>query len=402
MLRSAEARHQAAALAELGGAAQNPALDGDGDAYRAATRRRDGIAEHRDDSAAAKSLQDKGILLIRGRGRVTAPGVVRVGERTLRWTDLVISTGAVAIHPDVPGLDDVPTWTSDDALSTAERPASLVVMGGGAIGCELSQVYARFGARVTVVQSGEQLLSREHPQVAARLAQVLRGEGIDVRLATEVQRAEGTADGGARLHLSDGSSVEAERVLVAVGKRPALADLGLDVLGIDISGDALTVDDRCRVLDHVWAAGDITGVAPYTHMANYQARVVADNLLGRDRRADTRAIPRAVYTDPPVASVGTAEGTLTAVMDLAEVARTSTEGSDGGLLVLTADRHRGVLVGAAAIGPRADEWLAEATLAIRAEVPIAVLADVVHPFPTFGEAYEPPLRELAQRLRDGA
>ena len=391
MLRSAEARHQAADLADLGGAASVPSLGDDVAAYRAAARRRDGIAEHRDDSGAATSLQDKGIVLVRGRGRITAPGIVSVAERQLAWSDLVLATGAVAIRPDIPGLDTVPTWSSDQALSALDRPASLVVIGGGAIGCELSQVHARFGARVTVVESGRQLLGREQPQVAARLAEVLRADGVDVRLAVEVQRAEPTAV-GARVHLSDGSAVEAERVLVAVGKRPVLDDLGLDVLGLT----EVSVDEHCRVADHVWAAGDVTGVAPYTHTANYQARVVAENVLGGQRRADTRAIPRAVYTDPPVASVGRMDGddVVTAVMELSQVARSSTEGSEGGLLVLAADRGRGVLVGASAIGPRADEWLGEATLAGRAEVPLAVLADVVHPVPTFGEAYEPPLREL--------
>ena len=229
-----------------------------------------------------------------------------------------------------------------------------------------------------------------------------------MNLGVQVGRAELTADGQTRVHLSDGTSVEAERVLVAVGRTPTTQDLGLDVPGIapDDAG-AIRVDERCRVVgqQQVWAAGDLTGTAPYTHTAKYQARAVSDNLLGRDRVVDLRAIPRAIYTEPAVASVGMAEeqareqgiDAMTAVLDLGEVARASTEGTGGSRLVVTADRVRGVLIGAAAIGPRADEWLSEATLAIRAEDPLPVPADVVHPFPTFGEAYEPPLRDLVER-----
>ena len=409
LLRSAEARHAVCQVSKLGGASVVPVLDTDDDGWAQAVARRDSIAEGRDDTDAARGLKDKGIELIRGHGRISAPGVVTVQGRDLRWTDLVLGTGSQAVEPDVPGLVEVPTWTSDEALSAHDRPRSLLVMGGGAVGCELSQVHARFGVVTTLVESGPQLVGKEEPSVAALLAEALRTDGIDVRTGVAVERFELTEAGLAKAQLSDGTTVEVERVLVAVGRRPTTDGLGLNLLGIE-PGEAgeIVVDEHCRVVghEHVWAGGDVTGVAPYTHTANYQARLLAANLLGGSQKADYRAIPRAVYTDPPVASVGldeaaaTAQGidAVTAAIDLSEVARTATEGAGGGRLVLTADRARGVLIGAAAIGPRADEWLAEATLAIRAEVPLAVLADVVHPFPTFGEAYEPPLRELALRV----
>ncbi|MCA1710659.1 MAG: NAD(P)/FAD-dependent oxidoreductase, partial [Actinobacteria bacterium] len=285
-----------------------------------------------------------------------------------------------------------------------------LVMGGGAVGCELAQVHVRFGVRVTLVESGPRLAGKEEPSIAELLAKALREDGVDVRLGVEVERCE-PGDDGALVHLSDGSSVEVARVLVATGRKPTTEGLGLEVLGIEPDDKgALVVDDHCRIQgqQHVWAAGDVTAIAPYTHTANYQARIVTANLLGGDRTADYRAIPRAIYTSPAVASVGMAEeqargqgiDALTAVMDVGEVARTATEGAGGGRLVLTADRQRRVLIGAAAIGPRADEWLAEATVAIRGEVPLSVLQDVVHAFPTFGEAYEPPLQELAAKVKE--
>ena len=408
VLRSAQARHDAARLSDLGGASATPPLDDPAAAFARAAARRDEISEHRDDGAAAQDLSDAGVTVVRGRGRVVRPGVVDVGGRELAWTDLVVTTGSSPVQHDLEGLDEVPTWTSDEALSSAERPASLLVLGGGAVGCELSQVYARFGTAVTLVQAADSLAPKEEPSIADLLTQVLRDDGVDVRLSCEVERCEPSA-AGARLHLSDGTRVEVERVLVATGRRPVTDGLGLDVLGVQPDDEgALAVDTSCRVRgqEHVWAAGDVTGEAPYTHAANYQARIVAENLLGGRREADYRAMPRAIYTDPAVASVGVTEDqarddgvdAITATMDLAEVARTSTEGSAGGRLVLTADRGRGVLIGAAAIGPHADEWLAEATVAIRGEVPLSVLVDVVHAFPTFGEAFEPPLRELAGQI----
>ena len=411
LLRSAQARATATRLEALGGASAAPVLDSDDEAFAAAVRRRDEVAEHRRDDEAASGLEQAGVVLVRGRGRVVRPGVVAVGDRELGWTDLVLATGSTPTPPPVDGLDAVPTWSSDEALSAQERPESLLVVGGGAVGCELAQAHARFGVRVVVAEPGDHLLSGEPPEVAAQLADVLRAEGVELRLGARAERAE-PSPAGARVHLDDGSSVEVARVLLATGRRPRTDDLGLDVLGVEPADDgSVEVDDHGRVRgqEHVWAAGDVTGVAPYTHTANYEARVVAENLLGGDRRAHTAAVPRAVYTDPPVASVGLSPDqaaeqgvdVVTATMDLGEVARTTTEGSAGGLLVLLADRARGVLVGASAVGPHADEWLAEAVLAVRAEVPLSVLTDVVHPFPTFGEAYEPPLRELAAACHAG-
>jgi dihydrolipoamide dehydrogenase len=215
--------------------------------------------------------------------------------------------------------------------------------------------------------------------------------------------------GVARLVLSDGAVLTADRLVVAVGQEPRTDGLGLETLSIRPGPEGfLAVDDRCRVRGqaHVWAAGDITGLAPYTHTASYHGRVVAANLLGREARANHRAITRGVYTEPSVACVGLSlerarahgHDAIRASMEIRHTARAAATGLTSGVVVLVADRTRRTLLGAAAIGPHAEEWIGEAALAIRAEIPIDVLADVVHPFPTFSEAYEPPLRELAEKI----
>ena len=279
------------------------------------------------------------------------------------------------------------------------------MLGGGAVGCELAQSFARFGTHVVLAESGEQLLGEEHPQIAQRLAHALQDDGIDVRLGCDLQRAE-TVAGGVRARLADGSTHVVERIVLATGRHPSTTDLGLEALGLS-AGEALPVDDHGRVTGaaQAWAVGDVTGRAPYTHTASYAARVVAGNLLGQAGRTDLRAIPRVVYTDPPVASVGLdesharAEGIdpIVACVDLGELPRAKTDGCRSGLLVLTADPARGVLVGAAVIGPTADVLIAEAVLAVRAAVPLEVLADVVHAFPTYSSAYESGYQELLER-----
>ena len=283
---------------------------------------------------------------------------------------------------------------------------------GGPVGCELAQVYARFGTQVTLVEAAPGLLGPEEPSIARRLADVLERDGIDLRLNARAISAQGGRD-GARLHLDTGSILDCERILVASGRAPNTSGVGLEHLGIEIDDSGLAIDETCRVRDHqnVWAAGDVTAVAPYTHTANYQAETIAtNNLIARDSigsekqlTADYRAIPRAVYTDPAVASVGmdkaTAEKrgvqTITASLDLDELSRANADGN-GGRLVLTADRSRNLLVGAAAIGPHADEWIGEATLAIHAKVPLSVLVQLVHLFPTYSESYGRLFRDLAR------
>lgn len=379
--------------------------------WDAARRRRDEAAEHRDDSGAVRALTEAGVRLVRGRGRVQRPGRVRVepvgrGEqaaRTISYDTLVVATGSAPVRPPIDGLDRVPTWTSDEALAAPERPERIVLLGGGPVGCELAQAYTRLGTHVTLVEGAPGLLPGEAPFAGELIGDVLAEDGVDVRTGVQATAAQPTGS-GARLRLADGSAVDADRVLVATGRAPRVGGLGLEQLGVAVDEKAgLAVDDRCRVTDGVWAVGDVTGVAPYTHAANYQARVVAANLLGHPATADYRAIPRGVYTDPPVLAVGRtveqARGdgvdVRTAGADVDQTARAFVTGAGRGRVELYADPAGGVLVGGVGVGPAADEWMHEIVLAVRAQVPLAVLADTVPAFPTLAEVLGEPLRELA-------
>jgi pyruvate/2-oxoglutarate dehydrogenase complex dihydrolipoamide dehydrogenase (E3) component len=408
MLHSAEIRHRIAAAPAHGAVSRPLSLDEGKLAYRAAAARRHEIAGRLDDAEHARELRALGVAIHRGRGRVVRAGALEVDGQVIGWTDLVVAVGTTAEMPAIEGLTRASAWTSEDVYTSAELPDSALVLGGGPVGCEIAQVLARFGARVTLVQRAPRLIPAEEPVVAEILADVLRQEGVDVRLGARAVRAELRTD-AVHLVVDDGTQLTAQKLVVAVGQSPRLTGLGLDKLGIEPGRDGfLPVDERCRVHGqaHVWAAGDITGIAAYTHTANYHGRIIAANLLGREACADHRAIPRGVYTEPAVACVGLTSGTareqgfdaVTASMEVDQTARARATGSGSGRLVLVGDRKRRILLGAAAIGPHAEEWIGEATLAIRAEVAIDVLTDVVHPFPTFSEAYEPPLRELAAKL----
>ncbi|MCW2899900.1 MAG: FAD-dependent pyridine nucleotide-disulfide oxidoreductase [Streptosporangiaceae bacterium] len=394
-----------------------------GEAWELAVARRDEVAGHRDDTPAACGLTAEGVALLRGHGRVEGPGRLRVDGTEHTFTDLVICTGSEPTLPAVDGLPEVPTWTSDEALTCPDLPRRLVVFGGGPAGCELAQVYASFGSQVSLVDAAPRLLCGEAPFTGGLLADALRRMGVDLRLGVKAVQVRRT-DAGVRLELSDGGVLQADRILVATGRRPRVAGLGLDSLGIAADPcPGLRVDATCRVVTDslpepadgsaaaggvcaggIWAAGDVTAVAPSTHVAVYQARVVVSNLLGVRREADYRAVPRVVHTTPSVYAVGRfpqenpGVELLVAGYDLASTARAAVEDDDRGRVELYADGAHGVLVGAAAVGLYAEEWMSEIALAIRAETPLSVLTDVVHAFPTYGGAIEPPLRELAQRL----
>jgi pyruvate/2-oxoglutarate dehydrogenase complex dihydrolipoamide dehydrogenase (E3) component len=409
MLRSAQVRDEARRLVELGGASAPAELGSGAAAYRTATARRDELVSGRHDTGHAEEAQRRGVTLIRGTGRVSRPGVLEVDGRELGYLDLVVATGSEPAVPPITGLDTITAWTSDRVLSEPDRPASVAILGGGPIGCEFAQIFTGFGAAVTVIEAAPRLLSNEPPAISEAMAGVLHEAGAHLRLGAAVKAVEPAPDGGTRILFEDWPPAEAERLILAVGRTPVTGSLGLDQLGIEPDErGALAVDAYCRVRGHqrVWAGGDVTGIAPYTHGADYQALVITDNLLGRRRKADYRSMPRVVYTQPPMASVGMTEAearqagidVITATADLSGLVRTHTDGAPGGPLILVADRKQGVLIGAAALGPGADDWICEAGLAIRAEVPLATLADVVHPFPTYAQGFEKPLRDLAAQI----
>jgi pyruvate/2-oxoglutarate dehydrogenase complex dihydrolipoamide dehydrogenase (E3) component len=349
---------------------------------------RDLVAE-RDDSSQVEWLTDRRCELVRGDGRIARPGVVDVDGRELEYDRLVIATGSAPVIPPIPGVESVDYWTNEQATETLEPPGSLLVLGGGPVGCELAQFFARIGSKVTLVQDADRLLPRVDPEAAALVEETFREDGIDVRLGARVE----AFDGGDAL-LADGGRIAFERLLLATGRRPRTG--GLDPLGLALTpAGGIEVDERMRAAEGVWAIGDATGIAPFTHVGKYHARIAAYAIAGRPARADHRAVPATIFTDPQVASVGTLEGKV-ASWKLTSTPRLSTyeRPKRPGFVKVAADPERRVLVGAVAVGPEAGEWLQQLTLAIRAETPIEVLLDVIQPYPTFSEAVFLALREL--------
>ena len=358
---------------------------------------RDFMVADWDDAGQVSWLDEKGIELLRGAGRIAGPGRVAVDGEEYETERIVVATGSEPTLPPIEGLDDLEgVWTNREATGAKELPKSLLILGGGPVGVEIAQAFGRMGVRAMIVEGESRLLPREAPPVGEALAEALGEEGIELRLGSFASSAERDGEGYA-LRFDDGTVLRGEKLLVATGRRPRLDGLGLDSLGVQSDDGAVTVDDHLRATEGLWVIGDATGIMPFTHVGKYQARIAARDIFGEPARADYRAVPRVVFTDPQVAAVGEQEGAATGTVQLSGVARTSTYTREyaerPGFLTLVSDGAK--LIGAYAVGPEAGEWLQQATLAIRAEVPLDVLGDTIQPFPTFSEAFVSALAELA-------
>jgi pyruvate/2-oxoglutarate dehydrogenase complex dihydrolipoamide dehydrogenase (E3) component len=370
-----------------------------------AARIRDEATDDWDDRAAVERFEGKGGTLARGTGRLVAPGTVEVGDRTVTARRaVVLATGTEPAIPPIPGLADVPYWTNREAIEATEVPASLIVLGGGAIGVELAQVYARFGAQVTVVEQMDRLLAVETAAAGALLGEVFADEGIDVLCGAGVEGVERAADGGITTKLEGGRSVTAAALLVATGRRTDLRGLGVAAIGVDESQRFLPVDENLRVTDGVWAAGDVTGKGAFTHVATYHARIAAADILGRPHEpADHAALPRVTFTDPEVGAVGLTPDQArkdrldvrVGSVSLPDVARAWIhKAGNQGFIELVEDRARGVLVGATSAGPNGGEVLGLLTLAVHAAVPVEKLRQMIYAYPTFHRGVEEALQDL--------
>jgi pyruvate/2-oxoglutarate dehydrogenase complex dihydrolipoamide dehydrogenase (E3) component len=361
---------------------------------------RDFMVSGYSDAGQAKWAEGNGIDVIRGEGRLAGPGAVDVDGVTHTATHVVIATGSDPVLPPIAGLDTLDgVWTNREVTGMTEVPRRLIVLGGGPVGSEMAQACARLGASVTVVEGMEHILPREPRALGEALAEALAADGVEFRFGQHATAARRNG-GDYVLEFPDGSQLRGDKLLVATGRRPRHSGLGLETVGIEPGTRGIEVDSRMNAGDNVWAIGDVTGIWPLTYVGKYQGRVAAANILGSPRTACYLAVPRVVFTDPQAASVGEAEDAISATIDLAEVPRTSTYtrayADRPGFLTLVSDGER--LTGAHAIGPEAGEWMQQATLAIRARVPLEVLNDVIQPFPTFSEAFLHALEKLGARV----
>ena len=367
---------------------------------------RDFMIRNLDDSGQVESYEGKGVTVVKGEGRITGPGKVEADGRTPEADHIIVATGSTPNVLPIEGIEDVPHWTNREVTTSREVPERTLVIGGGPNGIEASQWLSSFGSEVTIVQSPDRLINREDPKVSELIKVALEEGGISVRLGQKVTTARKKDGEGIVAEFDDGTEVETDMIVIAAGRTPRVEGIGLESIGVEPGEKGLQIDERCQLggVSGTWAVGDVTGISLFTHVATYQARVVADNILGKERRADYRGIPRVVFSDPEIAATGLTEeqareqgiDVASATLDMTKVlARPWTyEENPRGHFGLVADKERGVLVGAWAVAPQAGEWIHQASQAIRAEILVEKLLDGVYQFPTFSEAYFKALEQL--------
>jgi pyruvate/2-oxoglutarate dehydrogenase complex dihydrolipoamide dehydrogenase (E3) component len=391
LLRPGEAVHaarEAAASAEVD--------------VEAALAWRDFMVSDYSDDGQERFLADHGIDLLRGTGRLAGPGAVEVDGQRHTADHVVLANGADPFVPPVPGLRELDgVWTNREVTGMKAVPRHLLVLGGGPVGVEMAQAVRRLGGEVTVVEGDDHLLPREPAPLGEALGEVMRRDGIDLVLGAMASGARREGE-DYLLEFEDGRELRGDRLLVATGRRPRVEGIGLETVGIEADAKGIAVDARLSAGERLWAIGDVTGIWPLTHVGKYQGEVVAAHILGESREASYEAVPRVVFTDPQAASVGATEGRFSASVPLSEVAKTATYtrayAESNGFLTLLSDGER--LTGAYALGPEAGEWLQQATLAIRAQVPLKVLRDTIQPFPTFSEIYVAALKSLGGEIAE--
>jgi pyruvate/2-oxoglutarate dehydrogenase complex dihydrolipoamide dehydrogenase (E3) component len=363
----------------------------------------DRIAATEDEAA----LDRAGVRVLRGRGELTGPGRVQVGGTQLTSRHMILATGATAALPPVPGLESIGALTNETVFSLDRRPGRLAVIGGGAIGCELAQAFARLGAQVTVLEAAERVLPLEDPAASAVIHAALTEDGVDVRVGARIEQA-GLEGSTRHLRLADGTDIAADHVLVAAGRRPVTEGLGLEEVGVKLDGGGrIVVDDTCATSTAgVWAIGDVTPLGGFTHVAGHMGFVAATNATRKGRlrpaaKVDRRVVPRVTFTDPEVASVGVTEAEAAAAggqvseVRLTHVDRAITSGKEAGFVKLLAGPRPvlrsaggGQVLGATIVGPRAGEMIAEVALAMKTRAFTGRLAQTVHAYPTWSMAVQ--------------
>jgi dihydrolipoamide dehydrogenase len=362
---------------------------------------RDDIVSNYSDAGQVKWLADNRIALIRGTGKLAGTGVVEVDGVRYTAGHVVLATGSDPIIPPVPGLSGLEgIWTNREVTGMKAIPRRLLVLGGGPVGVEMSQAVRRLGGEVIIGEGAEHLLPHEPHPLGDALAETLRADGIELALGRRATAA-GRDGKNYFLELDDGRTLSGDRLLVATGRHARVEGIGLETVGAKFDKHGISVDAHLRAGERLWAIGDVTGLWQFTHVGKYQGRIVAANILGEAREANYDAVPRVTYTDPQAASVGASEAAFSATAPISEVARTATYtrayAQSNGFLTLLSDGER--LTGACALGPEAGEWLQQATLAIRARVPLVVLCDTIQPFPALSEIYLDALKALERAIR---